>query len=477
VSDLDSLDAAAIATAVRAGDVSPVALADQAIARIEELDPLLNAFTVTFAEQARAQARRVEDAVRRGEAVGPLAGVPMSIKDHVWMAGELATDGSRALQDFRPERDAVPVARIKAADAVIVGKTNNPEFCYRGFTDNPLWGLTRNPWNTDRTPGGSSGGAGTAVAARMTPVSLGTDGGGSVRIPAAFCGVAGLKPTFGLVPKLPGFPGWPTLSVDGPLARSVRDLGLLLDVMAGPHPADPLSYPSPRSGFAAAAERADVAQLRIAWSADLGFAPVEQDVRSAFLRAVERLSEAGWQLVEAHPSAEHPVAIWNTIATVEGYASEGALLERFESLLDPDTVGILRAGEGVSGRVYVEAQLARLDYTTSWLEFFDEFDLLLTPMMQMTAFPVEIPAPAEIDGQPVDQFFDDWCHFCYPANLTGQPAASLPNGFGDDGLPVALQITGRRFEDDIVLAAAAAWERLAPWADAMPPVLSGTGRA
>jgi Asp-tRNA(Asn)/Glu-tRNA(Gln) amidotransferase A subunit family amidase len=476
VTDLDSLDAYAIAEAVRAGEVSPVALVDQSLARIEEVNPEVNAFTVTFAERAREDARRIELAVQRGEDVGPLAGVPISIKDHIWMKGELATNGSRALESFRPDVDAVPVARIKQSGAVIVGKTNNPEFCYRGYTDNPLWGTTRNPWNLERTPGGSSGGAGAAVAARMTPLSVGTDGGGSVRIPAAFCGVVGLKPTFGVVPKLPGFSGWPTLSVDGPLTRSVRDAALLLQVMAGTHSADPLSYPAPRHEYLAAAlGDAGLSGLRVAWSVDMGIAPVEPDVRAAFLRAVETFAETGCDLVEAHPQADHPVSIWNTIATVEGYASEGPLLERFESLMAPDTVEIVRAGEAVSGREYMDAQLERLAYTRVWLEFFDEFDLLLTPMMQMTAFPVGVAAPTQIDGRPVDPFFDDWCHLCYPANLTGQPAISLPNGLGDDGLPVAIQITGRRFEDDTVLAAAAAWERLAPWAEARPPALTGIG--
>jgi Asp-tRNA(Asn)/Glu-tRNA(Gln) amidotransferase A subunit family amidase len=478
VTDLDSLDAYAIADAVRAGEVSPVTLVDEALARIAELDPQIGAFTVTFEDNAREQARRVEAAVQRGEDVGPLAGVPISIKDHIWMQGEPATNGSRALEGFRPEEDAVPVSRIKQSGAVIVGKTNNPEFCYRGYTDNPLWGVTRNPWNLDRTPGGSSGGAGAAVAARMTPLSVGTDGGGSVRIPAAFCGVVGLKPTFGLVPKLPGFSGWPTLSVDGPLTRSVRDAALLLEVMAGTHPADPLSYPSPNRDYVAAAlGEGDLSGLRIAWSTDIGFAPVEPDVGAAFERAVETFAGAGCDLTEAHPDAPDPLALWNTIATVEGYASEGPLLERFESVMAPDTVEIIKAGASVSGREYVDAQLERYAYTRTWLEFFEQYDLLLTPMMQMTAFPVGVAAPTEIDGKPVDPFFDDWCHLCYPANLTGQPAISLPNGLGDDGLPVAIQLTGRRFDEETVLRAAAAWERLAPWADAAPPVLAGAGPA
>ncbi len=469
------MDAYAAAAAIRDRELSPVELVDAALARIEALDRHVNAFTVSFPERARAEARAVERAAAAGEPLGRLAGVPISIKDHIWMKGELATNGSRALAHFRPDEDAVPVARIKASGCVIIGKTNNPEFCYRAFTANELFGVTRNPWNLERTPGGSSGGAAACVAARMAPLAIGTDGGGSVRIPASFCGVVGLKGTFGLVPKLPGFHGWPTLSVDGPFGTSVRDAALLLEVMAGPHPADDLSYPGPERGYVdAATEERDLSGLRVAFSADIGIAPVEQDVRTRFHEAIETFRRVGCEVVEAHPPAVNPVPLWNTLATIEGYASEGPILERSPELIEPETAEIIRAGEGKSAREYLEAQFERAAYARGWLEFFEEFDLLLTPMMQMTAFPLGIAAPAEIDGVPVDPFFDDWCHLCYPANLTGQPAISLPNGFGGDGLPVGLQIMARRFDEVTLLAAAAAWERLAPCADAVPPLVSQT---
>jgi Asp-tRNA(Asn)/Glu-tRNA(Gln) amidotransferase A subunit family amidase len=304
----------------------------------------------------------------------------------------------------------------------------------------------------------------------MVPLALGTDGGGSVRIPAAFCGIVGLKGTFGLVPKLPGFRGWPTLSVDGPITRSVRDAALALEVMAGPHPADDLSYPSPeRSYLSAATQERDLSSLRVAWSSDLGFAPVEPDVRRRFHRAVERLAETGVELVESHPPPRDPIPLWNTIATVEGYASERALLERSPDLIEPETAEIIRGGMDRSARDYLDALNERAAYTREWLEFFTDYDLLITPMMQLTAFEVGIAGPAQVDGVPVDPFFDDWCHLCYPPNLTGQPAISLPNGFGDDGLPVGLQMIGRRFEEATLLSLAAAWERLMPWADQLPP--------
>jgi Asp-tRNA(Asn)/Glu-tRNA(Gln) amidotransferase A subunit family amidase len=437
-----SLDATAAAAAVRGREVSPVELVERALATIEEKDGAINAFTVVLADEARERARELER-----EPIGPLAGVPIAIKDHVWMRGAPATNGSLALRDFYPDVDAVPVERLREAGAIIVGKTNNPEFCYRGITDNAVYGLTRNPHNLERTPGGSSGGSAAAVAADMVPFALGTDGGGSIRIPASFCGIAGLKPTFGLIPKLPGFRGWPTLSVDGPLARSVRDLALTLQVMAGASPVDDLTWP------VALSERAP---LRVAYSEDLGFAPVEPSVRGAFKSAVSTLP---WHMQKAHPPPIPPTALWNAIALPEGYASEGPLLAEHEHQMTDGTADIIRAGD-VPATEYLDAQHERSLYTRAWAEFFDDFDLLLTPTMQLTAFGVGLLSPESIDGRPIDQFFDDWCTFCCPANLTGQPAASVPIGTDEDGLPIGLQIIGRRWEDLTVLAAAAQVERL-----------------
>jgi Asp-tRNA(Asn)/Glu-tRNA(Gln) amidotransferase A subunit family amidase len=437
-----TLDATAAAEAVRGREVSPVELVEQALAAIEEKDPEINAFTVVLAEEARETARQIEK-----DPQGALAGVPIAIKDHVWMRGAPATNGSLALRDFYPDVDAVCVERLRDAGAVIVGKTNNPEFCYRGITDNAVYGLTRNPRNLERTPGGSSGGSAAAVAADMVPFALGTDGGGSIRIPASFCGIAGHKPTFGLIPKLPGFRGWPTLSVDGPLAHTVRDLALTLHVMAGTDPADDLTWP---------VQLHEREPLRVAYSEDLGFAPVEQSVRRAFKDTVAKLP---WIMQKAHPPPIPPTALWNAIALPEGFASEGPLLAEHEHQMTEGTADIIREG-AVSANEYLDAQHERSLYTRAWTEFFADYDLLLIPTMQMTAFPVGMLSPESIDGRPIDQFFDDWCTFCCPANLTGQPAASVPIGADEDGLPIGLQIIGRRWEDLTVLAAAAQVERL-----------------
>jgi Asp-tRNA(Asn)/Glu-tRNA(Gln) amidotransferase A subunit family amidase len=400
----------------------------------------------------------------------------VAIKDHVWMRGAPATNGSLALADFVPDADCACVARLREAGAVLIGKTNNPEFCYRGITDNALHGLTRNPWSLRHTPGGSSGGSGAAVAAGMVPMALGTDGGGSIRIPASFCGIAGLKPSFGLVPKMPGFRGWPTLSVDGPMARTVSDLALMLAVMAGPTPLDDSALAVAPGDVLGAVEAADVSGLRIGASVDLGFAPVERDVRDVFGRALDALSDAGWAIEEAAPPSEPPIAMWNAIACAEGYASEGPLLAEHEAQMSFDTADLVRAGERMTAVEYLDVQQRRAEYTGEWAAFFARYDLLLTPAMQLTALPVGILSPETIDGAPVDPFFDDWVTFCLPANLTGAPAACVPIGFGDGELPVGLQILGRRFEDAVVLGAAAAVERVLPWADAWPPVSVGRDR-
>jgi Asp-tRNA(Asn)/Glu-tRNA(Gln) amidotransferase A subunit family amidase len=460
------LDAVAVAQAVRRRDCSAVEVARAALECIEALDGELGAFTVTLAESALETAQAIDAALARGEAVGPLAGVPVSIKDFVWMRGALATNGSVALRDFVPDVDCVPVARLREAGVTIVGKTNNPEFCYRGYTDNALWGVTRNPWNRERTPGGSSGGAGASVAAGMTPVAIGTDGGGSVRIPASYCGLVGVKPTFGLVPKEPGFAGWKTLSIIGPLSRTVRDAALTLAVIAGVHPGDDMSYPGgDRDFFGAvvAGARGDLSGLRVAYSADGGFASVDADVRRAFADAVARFAAGtGVTPAQAYPDTSDPTALWMLISGAEGFASEGPLLAEHEAVMTPGTAEMIRAGD-IPAVTYIEAMHERGRYTTAWSEFFEEYDLLLSPTMQSTAFNVGLEGPREIEGHRFGPDDGDWANLVLSANLTGQPAVTVPCGFGDDGLPIGLQITARRFEDALALRAAAAWEAVAPW--------------
>ncbi len=470
----DPADAWQTAEDIRAGRVTAVEVVTGSLECIHRLQPALNAVTIAFDEQALAAARAADEAVRRGGPLPALLGAPVTVKDHIWMTGAPSTNGSLALRDFVPPEDAVPVARLRAAGAIIVGKTNNPEFCYRGFTDNLVYGLTRNPWDTERTPGGSSGGAAASVAAGATSIALGTDGGGSIRIPASFCGVVGHKPTFGLVPKEPGFKGWKTLSVDGPLARSVRDAALVLSVIAGPAAEDDMSYPGPPGAdylaTASASVGGDLRGLRVAWSADLGMLPVDPDVRAVFAEAVQVFAGLGCELVEAAPTTPHPTQLWNTIALAEGFSSEGPLLATARSQMSPGTAQIIEAGRDTTAGQYVDALHDKGRYTRAWAEFFTGFDLLLTPTMQLTAFGVGLETPVAIEGQPVDPFFDDWCTTCLAANLTGMPATSVPAGFDTQGMPVGLQVMGPRWADALTLRAAAAFEQAVPWQQFRPPI-------
>jgi Asp-tRNA(Asn)/Glu-tRNA(Gln) amidotransferase A subunit family amidase len=449
-------DGYALAADIRAGRASSVEATRAALARIRQRQHDVNAFTVVLEDEALAAARDAD----AGVSAGPLLGVPVSVKDHIWMTGAPATNGSLALRDFVPPHECVAVTRLREAGAVIVGKTNNPEFCYRGVTDNLLYGLTRNPRRLDRTPGGSSGGAGAAVAAGMTHLALGTDGGGSIRIPASFCGVTGHKPTFGMVPKEPGFKGWKSLSVHGPLATSVRDAALMLSVLAGPAAADDTTVPGPAGDpLTGAVSPGDLSGLRVAYSADLGRLPVDADVREAFAAALEVIAGLGARLAPAAPATGDPTALWNTLALAEGYASEGPLLARWRDRMSPGTAEIIEAGAGITAGQYVDALHERAAYTRVWAEFFDDHDVLLTPTMQLTAFPVGRVRPDSIEGRPVDAFFDDWCTLCLPANLTGMPATSVPAGTGRDRMPVGLQVMGPRWADALTLRVAAAFER------------------
>jgi Asp-tRNA(Asn)/Glu-tRNA(Gln) amidotransferase A subunit family amidase len=289
----------------------------------------------------------------------------------------------------------------------------------------------------------------------MVPLAVGTDGGGSIRIPSAFCGTYGLKPTFGRVPKMPGFRGWPSLSVTGPIAGSVRDLALALSVMAGVSPWDQQSWPAPPGDYLAAVTSPAWSGLRVAVVDDLGFAELDPDVRTAFAAAVERVGAAGASIVAASLPNRDPVPLWDAIALPEGYASEGALVESERRLVGDDAAAITLAGRDVSARVYLDAQAARYAYARQWDEALADVDVVLSAAMPVTAFATGRLGPPTINGRPVPDSFDAWCALALPANLAGLPAACVPMGTGRDGLPVGLQVMGRRGQDATVLRVAA----------------------
>ena len=466
--DLAFMPATTMAVAIRSRKLSPVEVTRAILERIERLNPRLNAYLTVDGEGAMQAARRAEQAVVDGDELGPLHGVPVSVKDLVCTRGLRTTFGSLLHREYVPDHDAGAVERLRAAGAIILGKTNTPEFGLMGSTENRLGEPCRNPWNPERTSGGSSGGAGSAVAAGLGPLALGTDGGGSVRIPSGFCGVFGLKPTFGRVPHHSDFGGWGTLSVTGPIGRTVADAALMLDVMVGPHPEDPYSLPAPRRSFRRAM-KGDLRGLRAAWSADLGYGAVDPEVRRIAEAAARRFADFGCTVEEDHPGIEDPLisrVFIDLAATLTAGELEGVSAEQ-ETILTEYAIAFRNYGQQVTGLQVVQANRGRFIMWTRLRDFFRRYDLLLTPTLSVPAFPIG-EEPRVIDGRPVLRF--GWSPFTPPFNLSGQPAATVPCGWSADGLPVGLQIVGRPFEEATVLRAAAAFEAAQPWQQHRPPL-------
>jgi Asp-tRNA(Asn)/Glu-tRNA(Gln) amidotransferase A subunit family amidase len=464
--DLAWRSALEIAALIRDKQLSPVELTAALLSRIEALDPRLNAFRLVTAAAARAAAREAEIAFRKREPLGPLHGVPMSLKDVLYTRGTRTTGGSRLFADLVPEEDTVAVGRLKAAGAVVLGKTNTSEFGHKALTDNPLFGVTRNPWDVGRTPGGSSGGGAAAVAAGLGPVALGTDGGGSVRIPAAFCGLVGLKPSFGRVPLVPGFPGWEHVGTIGPLTRTVRDAAAVLDVISGGDDRDRASLPREAESYLGACDQ-PVRGLHVAWTPDLGYAAVDDSVAEICGNAAAQFEELGCHVEVVNPGWENPEEEFGTIVAAQFFAAWADELPAREADLDPSLVRFIRRGGAVTTRQYRAAMTKVESYWQEVVTFLARFDLLLTPTTAVPPFALGQGVPREIAGQEVSRL--GWMPFTYPFNLTGQPAASVPAGWTADGVPVGLQIVGRRHAERTVLAAAAAFEAACPWQDRRPP--------
>jgi aspartyl-tRNA(Asn)/glutamyl-tRNA(Gln) amidotransferase subunit A len=462
------MPAAEMAAAIRKKKLSPVEVMRAVLGRIERLNPTLNAFVTLTAEQAMKDARAAERALgKRGARVGPLHGVPFSTKDLVITKGIRTTFGTRFYADNVPAEDAPMVERLKAAGAIQLGKTNTPAFGWIGATHNLLFGITRNPWNRDRTPGGSSGGASAAVAAGLGPLAIGTDGGGSIRIPAACTGIFGFKPTFGLIPVYPWSAAW-SLSHIGPMTRTVTDAALMLQVSAGPDPRDQYSLPAQTVDYMKALG-AGIKGVRMAWSADLGYEEaVDPEVKAICEKAARRFREAGARLDEVKPGWPSPLEAWEAIFC-GGIATRMAdFVRRRREDVEPGLAAIIEETLAWEPTRYVQAWFDRLAWGEHPRRLFEKYDLLLTPTIGCPPFPVGLDHPAEIAGKPVRRYA--WVPYTPPFNLTGQPAASVPAGFTRDGLPVGLHIVGRRFEDALVLRAARAFEKIQPWAHLKPPL-------
>jgi len=475
--DLCFTSAVELAQLIRRRALSPVEITRAVLERIDRLNPHLGAYVVVHPERALAEARAAEGAVMAGAPLGPLHGVPVSLKDNFWTAGERTTFGSRLLAEFVAPEDAPSVARLRAAGAIFIGRTNLPEFAWRGSTDNRLFGESRNPWDLARTPGGSTGGGAAAVAAGLGPVALGSDGAGSIRIPASFCGLVGLKPTFGRVPMYPTAGGHELVAHVGPVARTVRDVALMMNAIARHDRRDPFALPDPGVDYVAACDEEfsgarrgasgrGAEPVRIAWSADLGFAPVEPETREIAKAAAQAFSKIGATIEDATPEIGDPSSVLKTLYGGAQAGAHAARAREEKAQMDPELVAYAEAAAGLGVVEFVRAIVARQALVDALRRFFERYDLLLTPTVCLPAFPLGIVGPSEVAGHSVTHL--GWT-LCYPFNYSGQPAISVPAGWTASGLPVGLQIVGRRLEDALVLRAAAAFEKLRPWAARRPP--------
>jgi Asp-tRNA(Asn)/Glu-tRNA(Gln) amidotransferase A subunit family amidase len=455
--DICELSATDLRTALQHRQLSAVEALDAVLQRADEVASTINPFTVRLDDRARKAAHAADEALRAGTA-GPLCGIPVTTKDSHWLAGVESTAGSRTRQGFVPTETVGAIERLEAAGAVNFARTTVPEFCYFGVTESALFGRTSNPWNLDRTTGGSSGGAAAAVATGCGPLSLGGDGGGSIRIPAAFCGVVGFKPTFGLVPHEPSTAGWKTLVAVGPLARSVADARLMLTAIAGFDHRDRHSLPTPPLDL----PPPEPADLRVVVSADLGFAPLDDDVRRAFHAAVEQLAKADVQIIEDTPGLGTSAHVWGTIALADAHYSESDAFLYHGTQLTESAAGFIAAGGYVSSEQYIRAQFAREQIHRAYVDLFARTGatVLLTPALGCEAFPHGSLHPDAIGGVPIQAPDFDWAPFLYDANLAGLPACAVPIGLGDDGLPVSMHVLGQRCDDGRVLAAAETIEQL-----------------
>ncbi len=452
--------------------ISPVEVTEAVLGRIERLNPRLSAFVTVTADRARADATAAEARALRGESLSPLDGVPYSIKDLEPTAGIRTTYGSKFFEHNVPTEDGAVAARMKASGGVLLGKTNTPHFGHRDMCDNLIGPPCRNPWKLDRTSGGSSGGAGAAVASGLGPVAHGSDGAGSIRIPSALCGVFGLKPSFGRVPHHPNADYWSARSHNGPMTRTVRDAALMLGVIAGPDPRDPLTIDAQPEDYVTACD-GDLTGLRVAWSKDLGYATreVHPEVGAIAARAARRVSDLGCRLEEPTIRWPDPRDVHKIIWQVSIAARYGDRAIERPDWVEPSLMQMVLSAGRTSAIEYGKALAFRSAFYNAVREFFETYDLLLTPQMPVAAWSIDAGAndgPPDAEGRPMP--FLDRVPFMYPFNLTGQPAASVPCGFTAEGLPVGLQIVGRWHADALVLRAAAGFEAIQPWAQHRPPV-------
>lgn len=453
--ELGYLSATEMVARYRTRDLSPVEVTRAVLARIAALNAQLNAFCMVDAEGAQSAARAAEARWGRGDSLGPLDGVPVSVKDLLLTRGWPTLRGSRTIDPAGPWPDDAPaVARLRESGAIILGKTTTPEYGWKGVTDSPLTGVTRNPWNLARTPGGSSGGAAAQLAAGLGPLAIGTDGGGSIRIPSAFSGVTGIKPSFGRVPAWPLSP-FGTVAHVGPMARTTADCALMLNVLARPDSRDWHALPYAGTDWTVALT-AGVRGMRIAYSPRLGYVRrVDADVEARVAEAVRAVEALGAHVEQIDPGFSDCAELYWSHWTVGAYNGLRHLSPDRLAMLEPGLLGIYLAGERATLADHLDAVAARAALGTHMRAFHAKFDLLLTPALAVPAFEAGRLAPSEYGRE---ARWIDWTPFSFPFNLTQQPAMTVPCGFTREGLPVGLQIVGPMHREDLVLQAGNAFE-------------------
>ena len=470
--DLCFLPAADMAAAIRKKKISPCEIVEAVLGRIEKVNSEVNAYCTVVPEMAREAAQKAEEKVLRRDILGPLHGVPFSVKDLTLTKGVRTTFGSKVFEHFIPQEDGLIVERMKNAGAILIGKTNTPEFGAGANTYNSVFGATRNPWKLTHTCGGSSGGSAVALACGLGPLATGSDLGGSLRIPASFCGVVGFRTTPGLIPMFPSILAYDNLAVEGPMARTVGDTALMLSVIAGEDPRAPISFPSDPRAFLSAVVSPEIRGLKAAWSPDLKILPVDREVREIAGQAARRFADLGCSLEEAEPNLQGVREIIYVTRSMRMLASHAEKLREWREKMNSNLVWNIEQGFTLTPQRIAEAEKERTNLYRRVREFFTRFDLLLTPTVAVPPFPVEMSYPQEINGKAMDNY-TDWLLMTYAITLTGYPAISIPCGFTQEGFPVGLQIVGRKLAEPTVLRAAAAFEAMFPWQDRRPPIAEG----
>jgi len=471
------MSACDMADAIRNQELTSEEITETIIERIEKINPIINAYCTPTFDLAREMAIKADDKVKKGEKMGLLHGIPVSIKDETDTKGIRTTYGSKLFENNIPRKDEAIVRRLRNAGAVILGKTNTPAFGYKGETDNLIFGVTRNPWNLERTPGGSSGGAAGAVASGLGPIGIGSDGGGSIRIPSCFCGIFGFKPTFGRVPqnamKLFGYFG--TFVHKGPIVRYVKDAALVLDVIAGQDESDRYSVPNPHISYLKGLNDTPD-KLKIGYSLDLGFAEaLDSEVETSVMNGIQKFEEFGWSIEKSIIKLRNPESLFTTLYSSGFGYPLGPFLKEWQDKMEPDLIDLINHGLSYSIEELKIAEIQREIVYSNICRAFRKIDILITPTLACPAFELgkslviekeTLKTGVVINGKNMTAL--GWLPFAYPFNMSGHPAASIPCGWSSDGLPIGMQIVGKRFDELTVLQVSKVFEEIAPWQDKRP---------